>query len=264
MRRTSIVISIFCLLLVSSLALAQAAASANSDDINARFENLRQIKQFGRSGDMATMRETLFTPMPADLAAYNKIPGKARSYFEHGNEALQKREYQKAKEQYQAAIAEYPEFALAHHNLAVAEINLNDLPGAHSELEAAVKSDPQMTSGYQNLGVLDIKQEKPDVALDELQTANRLDPKDLKTLTLLAYCQVATQHLEDGIATARRVHEFKNHAGYAYAHMIAAAALQTLGRKEEAIAEYKQFISEDPKDPRTAVAKQQMQALQGK
>src|SRR5215472_13555345 len=121
MRRISTHFFTF-LVLVTSVAVAQDAPK-ESGDINARFDNLRTIKQFGRTADMVTIRTNLFNAEPADLAAYNKIPGKARSYFEHGNEALQKREYQKAKEQFQAAIAEYPEFALAHHNLAVAEIN---------------------------------------------------------------------------------------------------------------------------------------------
>ena len=59
-----------------------------------------------------------------------------------------------------------------------------------------------------------------------MQTANRLDPVDLKTLTLLAYCQALTHDLETAVLTARRVHSFKEHNGYAYAHMIAATALE--------------------------------------
>src|SRR5215467_13958258 len=123
MRRISTHFFTF-LVLVTSVAVAQDA-SKESGDINARFENLRTIKQFGRTADMVTIRANLFNAEPADLVAYSKIPGKARSFFEHGNEALARREYQKAKEQYEAAIAAYPDFAMAHHNLAVAEINLN-------------------------------------------------------------------------------------------------------------------------------------------
>jgi tetratricopeptide (TPR) repeat protein len=257
MGRSSAVCSLLGCLLISTLALAQ-----DPQDMNARFENLRAIQQFGRSKDMATMREGLFAVLPAEVVSYNKIPGKARSYFEHGNEALQKREYQKAKEQYESAIGVYPEFALAHHNLAVAAIGLKDPERAQAELQAAIKNDPQMVVAYQNLAVLEINAENPGAALENLQTASRLDPKDPKTLTLLAYCQAMTHHLEEAVATARRVHSLKDHAGYAYAHMVAGTALESLGQKEEAIKEYKQFIAEDPKDPRTAVAKQQIAALQ--
>ncbi len=175
---------------------------------------------------------------------------------------MQRGEYGKAKEQYESAVAEYPGFALAHHNLAVAVLNLKDLQRARDEFHAAVKSDPQMTAAYQNLGVLEIQQQNFSAALEPLRTANRLNPTDLKTLTLLAYCQALSQQFEMAVLTARRVHDFKEHTGYAYAHMIAATALQSLGKRDEAIREYKQFLAEDPSDPRAAVAKQQIQGLQ--
>jgi tetratricopeptide (TPR) repeat protein len=257
MHYTSFVLTTICSLLACSLACPQ-----DPNEMNQRFENLRAIKTFGRSMDAPTMRDTLFAPMPYEVMAYSKVPKKARSDFEKGNAAMKRGEYDKAKEQFESAIAEYPEFALAHHNLAVTALSLKDVQRARDEFHAAIKSDPQMTSAYQNLGVLEIQQQKLSEALEPLQTANRLNPTDLKTLTLLAYCEALTHDLETAVLTARRVHSFKEHAGYAYAHMIAGTALQSLGRRDEAIREYKQFLAEDPSDPRGAAAKQQIQSLQ--
>src|SRR5262249_50965366 len=257
MRYPSFVLPTICSLLACSLDCAQ-----EPNEMNQKFENLRAIKQFGRSMDAPTMRDTLFVPMPHEVMAYSKVPRKARSDFEKGNAAMKRGEYGKAKEQFESAVAEYPEFALAHHNLAVAVLNLKDMQRARDEFHAAMKSDPQMIAAYQNLGVLEIHQQTLSAALDPLQTANRLNPADLKTLTLLAYCQALTHDLETAVLTARRVHSFKEHNGYAYAHMIAATALQSLGRRDEAIREYKQFLAEDPSDPRGAAAKQQIQSLQ--
>src|SRR5215471_18251843 len=263
MRHLSSFLSLASALLICSLACAQdTGGQPVPQDMNSRFENLRAIKQFGRSMDTATMRDTLFTPMPYEVEQYSKVPKKARSDFEKGNEALNHKDYGKAKGLYESAIAEYPEFALAHHNLAVAELNLKDPEHARNEFQAAIKGDPQMTSAYQNLGVLQIQQQDLPAAIDPLRTANRLNPSDLKTLTLLAYCQALTQQQEAAILTAQRVHSFKDHKGYAYAHMIAGTALQSLGKHDEAIKEYKQFLSEDPSDPRGAAAKQQIQSLQ--
>jgi tetratricopeptide (TPR) repeat protein len=200
--------------------------------------------------------------VPYEVSAYSKVPKKARSDFEKGNTALAHSEYGKAKQLYESAIAEYPEFALAHHNLGVVAMNLEDLPRARDEFQAAVKNDPQMAAAYQNLGVLDIKQNNVTAALEPLQTASRLNPTDLKTLTLLAYCQARTQDLENAVLTARRVHSFKEHRGYAYAHMIAGTALESLRKRDEAIQEYKQFLAEDPSDPRAATAKEQIRSLQ--
>src|SRR5262249_55342287 len=212
--------------------------------------------------DAPTMRDTLFTPLPHEVEVYSKVPKKARSDFEKGNAALKHGDYGKAKEQYESAIAEYSEFALAHHNLAVAALNLKDIQRARDEFKAAAKNDPQMVSAYQNLGVLEIQQQAPDAALEPLQTANRLNPSDLKTLTLLAYCQALTHQLDVAVLTARKVHSFNPHVGYAYVHMIAGTALQSLGKHDEAIKEYKQFLSEDPTDPRGAAARQQIHDLQ--
>ncbi|HEY6248629.1 MAG TPA: tetratricopeptide repeat protein [Candidatus Angelobacter sp.] len=264
MRHSFSTLSIFCSLLICGLAWAQGAPYGTPDpnEMNQRFENLRAIQRFGRSMDTATMRDTLFMPMPYDIAMYSKVPKKARADFEKGNAALKQGENGKAQELYASAIAEYPEFALAHHNLAVAALNLKDVQRARDEFQAAVKSDPQLTSAYQNLGVLEIQQQNLQGALEPLQAANRLNPTDLKTLTLLAYCQALTHQLDAAVLTARHVHSFKDHTGYAYAHMIAATALQSLGRRDEAIREYKQFLAEDASDPRAAVAKQQIQSLQ--
>ena len=262
MRNPSL--SLACLLLPCVFACAQQDYGPGPDPnvINQRFENLRAIQRFGRSMDTGTMRNTLFTPLPYEVEQYSKVPKKARSGFEQGNAALKRGEYDKAKEHYEAAIAEYPEFALAHHNLAVVALDLKDVQRARAEFEAAAKNDPQMTSAYLNLGVLEIQQQNFRAALEPLQAANRLRPTNLKTLTLLAYCQALTHQPEAAVLTARRVHSFQDHNGYAYVHMVAATALQSLGKHDEAIKEYKQFLSEDPSDPRGAVAKQQIQSLQ--
>src|SRR5215469_13820896 len=149
MRHPSLLLTLICSLLTCGIACAQdTGGEPVPENINSRFENLRAIKQFGRSMDTATMRETLFTPMPYEVEMYSKVPKKARSAFEKGNDALKRREYDKAKEQYEAAIIEYPSFALAHHNLAVAAMSLKDVQLARDEFQAAVKTDPQMTSAY--------------------------------------------------------------------------------------------------------------------
>lgn len=257
--RRSLLLPITFFLLVPVVALAQDS-TPDPNEVNRRFENLRVIERFGTS--YITMRETLFAPIPYETEAYSKVPKEAKSDFRAGNTAMQRGEYPKAKEKYESAIVKYPDFALAHHNLAVAAMNLKDVQRAHDEFQAAINIDRGMVAAYQNLGVLEIQQQKLDAALEPLQTANRLNPTDQKTLTLLAYCQALTGKLEDAVLSARRVHDFKEHKGYAYSHMIAATALQSLNRLDQAVQEYKIFLAEDPSDPRITYAKQQLQRLQ--
>src|SRR5438309_22281 len=56
----------------------------------------------------------------------DRVPGKARSKFEKGNQFLLKDQFDKAKQQYEAALADYPDYASARLNLGVAELNLKD------------------------------------------------------------------------------------------------------------------------------------------
>ena len=117
-------------------------------------------------------------------------------------------------------------------------------------------------AGKLGLGLLEIQQHDYAAAETPLHDANRLDPKDLKTLTLLAYAEAPNKKYEDAILTARRVHDFNDHAPvYAYAHMIAATALESSGKPDEAIKEYQQFLSEAPKDARANIARQQLRQL---
>jgi len=258
--RASFVLTVTTFLLAPGSVARSQVEGIDPDALNRRFENLRVIQRFG--GGYMNARETLFAPVPYEVREYSKIPKKARAEFEKANEAMQRGEYSKAKEEYEAAISVYPDFALAHHNLAVAAMNLKDPQRARDEFHAAITIDPGTAAAYQNLGVLEIQQQDLAAALEPLQTANRLNPLDLKTLTLLAYCQALTRQFEKAVLTARRVHDFKQHAGYAYVHMIAATALQSSGKPEEAIREYKQFLAEDPDDPRAPAAKEQLRKLQ--
>ena len=189
MRHTFVLPLLGCFL-GSGLASAQPVDPSDphvfSDEMNRRLENLRSIQRWGTTLDAPTMRATLFTAMPTDVAAYSKTPHKARSHFERGNEAMQRGDLQKAQEEFESAIAEHPAFALAHHNLAVVAMGLNQLPRAREELQAAIQYAPAMPAAYQNLGVLEIKERHFAAAIEPLQTANRLNPNDLKPLTLLA------------------------------------------------------------------------------
>ena len=255
--RLSSVLAITYFLLTCGITRAQ---DVNPDVVNKRFENLSIIQCCLRKD--TTRRQARLAPRPYEDSNHSKVPKKARSNFEKGNAAMQRGEYGKAKEEYESAIAIYPDFALAHHNLALAAMDLKNLQLARDEFHAAIKLDSQMAMAYQNLGVLEIQQQNPAAALEPLQMANRLNPVDLKTLTLLAYCQALTKQLEKAVLTARRVHDFKEHAGYAYSHMIAATALESMGKRDEAIKEYKQFLAEDPDDPQASVAKEQLRKLQ--
>jgi hypothetical protein len=79
----------------------------------------------------------------------------------------------------------------------------------------------------------------------------------------LAYAEALNKKYEEAILTARRVHDFKEHTpAYAYAHMIAATALESSDKRADAIKEYKQFLIEAPNDPRANIARKELEQLE--
>ncbi len=244
------------------LAYPRGVSAQDPNEINARFETMRAYKQFGNK--VFGVKDPVMDMLRSGSAAPDaKAPKDARSRFEKGNKLLDKGELQKAVEQFEAAIAAYPGYASAHNNLGVTALFLGDLDRAEKAFQLAAKLDPQLTSAHINLGLVNIQRQHFTEAETPLRTANRLDPQNLKTLTLLAYVEALNKEYDDAIIAGRRVHTFPNHKPFAFAHMVTATALQSAGRNDEAIAEYKLFLQEDPANPRAPVAQQALQILQG-
>lgn len=63
-------------------------------------------------------------------------------------------------------------------DMAIAQIEANDLNGAESNLHEAIRYDPQLAKAHYQLGRLLEKQEKLPEAVDSLNTSASLDPRD--------------------------------------------------------------------------------------
>jgi tetratricopeptide (TPR) repeat protein len=249
-------------LLISALALAQQTHSVGVDEFDTEIQHSMEASR--ATNDAIVASERLALPSPADTRPKIRISKKARGEYEKGTQALQQHNFPTAEGEFNAAIADQADYAAAHLNLGVTEMNLQNNDRAKREFEAAIKIDPQLDLAFQNLGVLEIRRGHIAAAETDLKSANRIAPKDLKTLTLLAYAQVLNHEYDKAITTAERVHVAKEHAQYAFAHMIAGSALQATGRTREAIAEYKLFVKENPNDPRAESARNAVRELSNK
>ena len=83
-----------------------------------------------------------------------KIPEKAREYYFKGSELSKEGKYNSAIEQFQLAITEYPEFILAHNELGVQYLRLNDLRKADEAFEAALKLKSDSFEPLVNRGIV--------------------------------------------------------------------------------------------------------------
>jgi Tfp pilus assembly protein PilF len=87
----------------------------------------------------------------AELA---KIPKRALDMFNKAIEFAKTGETSEAIQQLQGAIAEYPEFMLAHNEMGVLYMKRNELQKADDSLQAAIKIEPKAFMPKMNRGIV--------------------------------------------------------------------------------------------------------------
>jgi tetratricopeptide (TPR) repeat protein len=95
-----------------------------------------------------------------------------------------------------------------------------------------------------------------------LLAALHSDPGDLWTLSFTALTELELGKFADALACASRVHSSK-HVGYASVHLIAGKSLEAMHRSDEAAAEYRQYLAEDPEGSNAARAREALARLAG-
>ncbi len=95
-------------------------------------------------------------PVPEAAPALTDMnaPGKARREYERGSRALREKNLPEALAHFQKAVAEYPCYARAQTDLALALSALHDLPQAETGLKKAIECDPGLLDAYIQLGQL--------------------------------------------------------------------------------------------------------------
>ncbi len=107
-----------------------------------------------------------------------KLVAEARAYFGHG-------EYAKAEEAYQEVLHQDEKNAPALVNLAVIQLERNNLSGAETNLNRALAIAPEDAYTLSMLGNLRFRQGKYDQALEALSRSAKLDPNDAETQNYL-------------------------------------------------------------------------------
>lgn len=199
-------------------------------------------------------------PLASISVADLSIPPRARKEFEKASELIQKREFQKALERLNRAIAIAPDFAYAYNNLGVVYSHLGDSVSDRKALEKAIALNDHFALAYENLGRLDITDADFPGAEIALQKASNVDPQNAVTLILLGYSELMQKHFDDAVATSGRAHTLSQ--PHAFAHRIAARAFEHWHEFPQAIAELKQCIAEEPTGSRADAARHELEIVQ--
>jgi Flp pilus assembly protein TadD len=188
---------------------------------------------------------------PADL----KAPASAREAYFQGNDALIRRDYKKAIQQFQKAIAAYPHYASAHGALGLALLRGGKRKDAGDEFRRAVELDDKQQPAYFNLGKMSLEDGAYGDSEKFLTRAVALAPSDPDAISYLADAQFFEGKYDEVVAAAHKLHAMNPRHPYAATHFLAATALERMHQSEQAAVEYRLFLSEDPSNRRAPLAR---------
>jgi eukaryotic-like serine/threonine-protein kinase len=170
-------------------------------------------------------------------------PKYAHAYINLGAALYSQNKLDAAVACYRKVIELEPKFATAHYNLGRAFNAQKKMDLAIACYRKAIQLDPKRAGAHNNLGITLHDQNKLDEAIACYRKAIELEPKNARYRTNLANSLRRQKQIAE-VARWRKVSQLepKN----AIAHDQLGAALDTLGRREEAIACYRKAFEIDP------------------
>ena len=120
--------------------------------------------------------------------ATQKLRNPLNDLLDEAQAALDKNDYEAAIPPLQKFIAEKPDVAFAHFQLAYAYTALKRPDDARQEYERSIALDPKMAEAQLNLGVL-LLEKQPAEAVDPLRKAVELLPSESRPRYLLGLAQ---------------------------------------------------------------------------
>jgi tetratricopeptide (TPR) repeat protein len=189
------------------------------------------------------------------------IPSGAKKEFDKANQLTEQKNFPKAIKELNKAIALYPAYAGAYNNLGVIYARLGDRSREREALEKALSINDRFAPAYVNLGRMNITAGDYPNAEIALSKAHAFDPNDALTMVLLTFVEFVNRHFDEAIATSRQAHSLSQ-GSHAFAHQVAARALEQQQRMREAVVELELFLKEEPSGPRAEIARKELSALQ--
>ena len=127
-------------------------------------------------------------PPKPPQASVQKVRNPLNDLLDEAQAALDKKDYPAAIPPLQKFIAEKPDVAFAHFQLAYAYTALERSDNAQTEYEKCISLDPQMAEAYLNLGIL-LLEKNPPQAVPILRKAVDLLPSQSRPRYLLGVAQ---------------------------------------------------------------------------
>jgi len=143
------------------------------------------VERIKRNYDEASFRQLAFAIENAQerQMAHSDPAKHAGFYLDQGKQQLDQGFYAEARDHFRKALLLDPNSVEARIGLAKAQIALNDLPGARSQLDAVLHAKPNLDA-YVVMGQLDLKENKLEAANEDVAQALKLEPGNSTALQL--------------------------------------------------------------------------------
>lgn len=241
-----------------------AAIPVGSYHVEVSGDSIQKISSDAFDVDNRKMTQTQYVVVhrvedggPAPLSSHSatvsaadlNVPGKARKEVDKANEAMAEHDWKKSLQHLNKALIIAPQYATAYNNLGVLYAKMDDPAHEEEALKKALAIDPHFVPALTNYGKLCLREKDVPKAEDLFGKAIAAEPDNADTLMLLAYTEYMDRHFDAAITSALRAHTAAgDHPSFV--HYIAARAYQQESKQPQALAQFQQFLKEEPKGPR--------------
>ncbi len=188
------------------------------------------------------------------------VPPKAVQEMARGNEAMGRGEWRKAIQSFEAAIARFPEYAVAYNNLGVVYVKLSEPNKALGAFERAIRLNDHLSMAYVNEARLLQTQGRLTDAEPLLKKVLSYDPRSGDALLLLAFVEYRQHKYDEAVGYARDALAVDT-TQYVLAHFVIGMALQAKSEFDTAAAEYRAFLKQAPQSPYAVRARARLEQV---
>ena len=192
------------------------------------------------------------------------VPEAAQKEFKLGSKAMDKKNWEEAKDHFQKAIAAFPKYSDAFNNLAQVEIQLNNGKGAVEAFRSATQIDPTLPRANLYLGQFYYENHQYKDAEPYLLHSATDQPQSAQILPILANTELQNGETDLALTNARKVPSLANAKQFAISHLIVAQALAGKSPDAEIAKEYEAYLKEAPDSPLAPRVKDELAKLKPK
>ncbi len=189
------------------------------------------------------------------------IPGKAQDELEKALKAAGKRDFEKARKHLYAAVAIYPRFSDAIHNLGVIALLEGQEPAAEQLFQQALEYDERNLYPLFALAQIRLGHDDAAEAQRYVERFLTVSPTNPHGLSLLANVQMLQGRYDDALRTFGRL-EGMEHKELSAFHLLAGSIFELQQAQGRAIEEYKKYLREAPRAADVAEVKSAIGELQ--